>query len=284
MGILFLGIAGQESEVSDLSVKSLINHARTLSPLWLKISFLFAVVGYSVKMGIAPLFTVNIDAKDAAPSPIGALFSGGLLNVGFIAILRFYEIYSYTDIKIWVENIMLLIGMVSLVFAMVYLMKVKNIKRMLAYSSVENARLALVVCSTGQYGVVLAITQLLVHSLVKSALFFQAGQIYRAFMTKDMWSMGRYFDLNPAGALIYLLCVLTILGMPPGALFFTELSIFAELFKKLHWGIPISLLAILTFIFGYILKSTLQVLFGEPSRLGELKRIPAYESVSQYAL
>lgn len=212
IGILFLGIAGQESQHLDLSVTALVGKAPVMNPLWLKVGFLFAVVGFSAKMGVAPLFSVDIDAKDKAPSPIGALFSGGLLNVGYVSIFRFYEILSVTSTRLWTDRILIIIGVVSIFFAAVYLMKVKNIKRILAYSSVEHAGIALIALGAGGMGHFASIFHLIFHSFAKSSLFLQVGQVYRIFLNKDIDKIGGYFKINPAGATVVFLGFLCIVA------------------------------------------------------------------------
>jgi hydrogenase-4 component F len=283
VGILFLGIAGQQTSEIDLSVHSLVEKAPRMNPLWLKVSFLFAVVGFSVKMGVAPLFTVDIDAKDTAPSPVGAMFSGGLLNVGFLSIFRFYEILSATSVRIWTDKILVIIGFVSIFFAAVYLMKVKNFKRMLAYSSVEHAGIALIALGSGSMGHFSAVLHLIFHAFVKSSLFFQIGQVYRIYLTKNIDKIGNYCRINPVGGTVLLLGFCSVVALPPSGMFLSEYYMFVCVFATYHWIIGVSLIILLTFIFASFTKAFIQILFalfpGGKQKTYDI--IHPWESISQ---
>lgn len=285
VGILFLGIAGQEKEHLDISVSLLRTKVHELSPIWLKISFLFAVVGFSVKMGVAPLFTVDIDAKDTAPSPIGALFSGGLLNVGFVAVFRFYEIFAETEIKDWMDKVLMIIGVSSVFFAAVYLLKVKNIKRLLAYSSLEHVGIALIALASGGIGLMAGILHLVIHSFVKAGLFYQAGQLYRTYQDKDIMLHGQYFKNYPAGAVVILIGFMFMMSIPPSALFLTEFYTFGALFSSFHWTLGVFVLILLTIIFYALTKALIQILFAPMLPMQEVhERINPWESVTQYLI
>ncbi len=285
IGILFLGIAVQETKHLDLSVTALVAKAPFMNPLWLKVGFLFAVVGFSVKMGVAPLFSVDIDAKDKAPSPVGALFSGGLMNVGFIAIFRFYEILSVTSTRIWTDKILIIIGTVSIFFAAVYLIKVRNIKRILAYSSVEHAGLALIALGAGSMGHFASIFHLVFHSFAKSSLFLQVGQVFRIYLNKNIDNIGGYFKINPAGGTVMFLGFLCIIAIPPSGMFLTELYTFMALFGMYHWLVGGFLLICLTFIFASFINAMLRLLFAPfPGKLATYDVIHPWESISQFIM
>jgi len=284
-GILFLGIAGQASGHYDLSISTLPSKIGEMSPLWLKMSFIFVLVGFSVKMGVAPLFTVDIDAKDTAPSPVGALFSGGLMNVGFVSIFRFYEVYSNTSILPWMNHVLIITGLTSILFATVYLLKVKNIKRILAYSSVEHGGLVLIAFGCGGFGYIAGVAHLIFHAFVKSSLFFQIGQLYRTYQDKNTVLHGRYFFVYSAGAVVLLIGFISIMALPPSAMFLSEFYIFGALFAKYHWSIGVFTIVLLTFVFYAFVKSLLQMLFQPMPPLQTVyEKINPLESISQYVL
>lgn len=285
IGILFFGIAGQESQHLDLSVTALVAKAPSMSPLWLKVGFLFAVVGYSVKMGVAPLFSVDIDAKDKAPSPVGALFSGGLMNVGYVAIFRFYEILSVASTRVWTDKILVVIGIVSIFFAAIYLMKVKNIKRILAYSSVEHAGIALIALGAGGIGHFASIFHLIFHSFAKASLFLQVGQVYRIYLNKNIDKIGGYFNINPSGATVMFLGFLCIIAVPPSGMFLSELYTFMAVFNLYHWAVGGFLIVCLTFIFASFVNAMLQLLFARfPGKIATYDVIHPWETVSQFMM
>src|SRR5258708_38614883 len=138
IGILFLTVAVQQVGIKDLNYKVLLTSAGAFNVFWLKLAFLFIFTGFTSKAGLVPMYTVGIDAKDKAPSPAGALFGSVLMNVGFLGIFRFYAIISHTSIFPWAGKILLISGFLSIFVSTLYMLKVKNFKRMFAYSSVEH--------------------------------------------------------------------------------------------------------------------------------------------------
>ena len=260
VGILLLSVSAQEVGLSDLSFQLLKNSALQMNPIWLKSSFLFILVGFSVKMGIIPMFNVDIDAKDVAPFPIGALFSSVLLNAGFLAVYRFYQMFHTTSIASWMNHVLLISGVLTLFFAAAYLLKVKNYKRMYAYSSMEHAGLVIIALSLGKAGVLAAFLHLTFHSIVKSGLFFQIGQIMRLNNGVKINITG-YFYQNPLGGLLLLFGSLAILGLPPSGLFISELLIFKSLLLNQHWILVVFILLALSVIFYILLKDVFKLLF-----------------------
>ncbi len=263
VGILFLGIAGHDIAKVTLSYDFLVHHTSQLNPLWLKMSFIFIIAGYSVKMGIIPLFSVDIDAKDKAPSPVGALFSGGLMNIGFMAIFRFYELFSYTSILAWMQQICIWVGLASLFFATVYIIKVKNIKRVLAYSSLEHGGLVMMALGVGGLGYFAAFWHLIVHSLIKSALFFQTTQMEDANLDKQPEDWMAYYKSQPLGAIIFFVGIIFILAIPPSGLFVSEFYLLKAFFTNGNYAYAVAALVLLLFIISGLMKRVLNLLFTD---------------------
>ncbi|MCF6182552.1 proton-conducting transporter membrane subunit [Lutibacter sp.] len=260
VGILLLSVAVQKVGLSDLSFDLLKSNALQMDPIWLKSAFLFILVGFSVKMGIIPMFNVDIDAKDVAPFPISALFSSVLLNAGFLAVYRFYQMFQITSIKPWMNHVLLIAGVLTLLFAAAYLLKVKNYKRMYAYSSMEHAGLVIIALTLGKVGILAAFLHLTFHAIVKSGLFFQVGQIMR-LNNRVKINITGYFYQNPFGGLLLLFGSLAILGLPPSGLFISELLIFKELLLQQNWILVVLILIALTVIFYILLKDVFKLLF-----------------------
>jgi hydrogenase-4 component F len=128
-GVLFLGLAGQQIQNVDFTFATVKSLSSQLNPLWLKACFLLILTGFSVKLGLVPLYNVDIDAKDASPSQVGASLSSVLMNAGFVAIYRFYEAFSSTSILPWMNKLLMITGLISLFFAAAYMLKVRNVKR-----------------------------------------------------------------------------------------------------------------------------------------------------------
>src|SRR5665648_940006 len=138
IGILFISLSLKDAGIDDMSFDSLYANADKLNPFWLKLAFLFIFTGFTAKIGLVPMYTAGIDAKDKAPAPAGALISSVILNVGFIGIFRFYEIIAQTALHSWANNIIMISAVLSIFVATVYMTRIKNIKRMFAYSSIEH--------------------------------------------------------------------------------------------------------------------------------------------------
>lgn len=286
IGILFLSVAVQQSGGTDLFYHVLFEHAAGMNVFWLKLAFLFIFTGFTSKAALVPMYTAGIDAKDKAPSPSGALFSSVLMNVGFIGIFRFYQIISPTPIFHWANNIILISGFLSIFVATVYMLRVKNLKRMFAYSSLEHMGLIMLGLAAGGIGRYAAILHLVLHSFAKPVLFFQMGQVYRIYKSKSIYDVGNYFKYNPAGAMVLLLAFFVVTAMPPSGMFVSEFYIFRSLFEADKFWLLIVVLLLLTLIIWSFAKNIFKMLFIKPVNFNEeqLAKINPYENISQYIL
>lgn len=286
IGILFLSIAIQQEGLKDLTFKALITAAPKLNVFWLKLAFLFIFTGFTAKAGIVPMYTAGIDAKDKAPSPAGALLASVLMNVGFLGIFRFYKIISNTSILQWANNILILAGLLSIFISAVYILRVKNIKRMLAYSGLEHMGIVMIGLASGGLGYYAAILHLVLHSFAKSALFFQVGQVYRIYKSKSIYDIGNYFEYNTTGALVLLLAFFIITAMPPSGMFISEFLIFQSVFEAGHLWLLALILLFLTLIIWSQGKNFVKMLFIKPVGFKEknIEKISPVESVSQFIL
>lgn len=285
IGILFIGLSANTGEFSSLNFGSIAVLAQKANPLYLKIAFVFVLIGYSTKMELFPMHTVGIDANSVAPSPAAAILSTGLVNLGFVAIFRVYNAFSHSGIFEWMNHILILSGLLSILVAAGYMMKAKHNKRMLAYSTLENMGLVAVALGIGGSAYYAAILLLILHALAKSALFFQMGQVSRALDTWWLDESGDYFRRNPAGALVLLLGMLALLAIPPSGAFFSEFLIISRLVESGQWIILAVVLLLLCFIVYAFATRILHILFSQRRNpLGnELKnRVSPWESWSQY--
>ncbi|MFM9908111.1 MAG: proton-conducting transporter membrane subunit [Chitinophagaceae bacterium] len=284
-GILFLGFAAQQIGHIDFSFAAIKIQANNLNTVWLKVCFLLVVTGFSVKMGLVPLFNVDIDAKDASPSQVGASLSSILMNAGFVAIYRFYEAFSTTSILPWMNKLLMLTGVLSLFFAAVYILRVKNVKRMFAYSSMEHASLVMIAFSCGGLGYFAAVLHLVMHSLVKSSLFFQVSQMHRIYGSKLDERIGSYLRVNPLGGIVMLVGFLSIIAMPPSGMLISELYMFQALVARDYWWVAlIVLLLVLIIIYGLAVKMLGIVFLKKNSATINLAGVTPYESLMQLVL
>jgi hydrogenase-4 component F len=284
IGILFLTVAVQHAGIKDLNYKVLLNDARLFNVFWLKLAFLFILTGFTSKASLVPMYTAGIDAKDKAPSPAGALFGSVLMNVGFLGIFRLYEIISHTSIFPWANKILFISGFLSIFVATVYILKVKNFKRLFAYSSVEHSGLIILGLASGGVGYYAAILHIVLHSFTKSSMFFQIGQVYRIYKSKSIYDAGDYFKYNISGALVLLFGFFIVTAMPPSGMFISEFLIFRSMFENNQLWLLAIVLLLLTMIIWSFGKNIFKILFIKPVNFNEatIEKISPVESLSQY--
>jgi len=286
IGILFLSFTLKKAGTDDLSFAVLLKKAPQLNLFWLRLAFVFIFTGFTAKLGLVPMYTAGIDAKDKAPSPAGALLSSVLMNMGFIGIFRFYIVVANTPLHSWANHVIMIAAILSIFVATVYMTKVKNIKRMFAYSSIEHAGIAMLGIVAGGVGYYAAILHIIFHAFVKSSLFFQMGQIYRIYKTKSIYYVGDYFKYNLTGSMVILLGFFCATAMPPSGLFISEFLIFRSLFEANYLAVLIIVMLLLTIIIWAFGKNIFKLLFSPAIDFKEdvVERINPAESISQFIL
>jgi hydrogenase-4 component F len=286
MGILFLSIVATKGGLSDLSLHNLLSITKQMDSNWLKIAFLLVLTGFSAKMGLFPLHTVAVDAHTAAPFPISAFISTTLMNVGFVGIFRIFTIISQTEVLHWAQNVLLIAGILSITMAAIQLLRIKHLKRMFAFSSLEHMGIVAIGLAVGGIGYYAAILQIVFHSFSKASLFYQVGQIHSVFKSYMIKDVGGYFKINPVGGYVMLFAFISITAMPPSGLFISEFLILKAMFTGnqivLAILIPL-LLTVVIYVFG---KHLLQLLYTPlPAELEpKVYKLNPYETISQFIL
>lgn len=286
VGILFLSLAMKKAGLEDMTFDTIYQYRNQLDPYWLKLSFLFIFTGFTAKFGLVPMYTAGIDAKDKAPAPAGALLSSILMNLGFVGVFRIYAVVSHTPQQHWANSIMIISGVISIFVAAVYMTRIKNIKRMFAYSGIEHMGLVVLGLSAGGIGVYAAILHVILHTLVKPTLFFQYNQIYWVFQSKSINDVGGYFKYNKVGAIVVILAFFSATAMPPSGLFVSEFMIFQSLFTNNLIIILLAVVLLLTFIIWGFGSNIFKLLFTPLKDFDEtlIPKISPWESLSQYIL
>jgi hydrogenase-4 component F len=286
IGILFLSLSLQHAGSTDLSFANLMAHKDQLDAFWLKLAFLFIFTGFTAKLGLVPMYTAGIDAKDKAPAPAGALLASVLMNLGFVGIFRFYAVISHTSLFHWANLIIFIAAFISIFVATVYMTKVMNIKRMLAYSGIEHMGIVMLGIAAGGIGYYAAILHIILHTFVKSGIFFQYNQLYRTFQSKSIQHVGNYFKYNPTGAIVLLIGFISATAMPPSGMFVSEFLIFRSLFDGNYIILLVLVLLLLTIVIWAFGKNILKILFLPVHDIDESKipRINPWESFTQYTL
>ena len=286
IGILFLGFTVSGSQILQLSFSELSKISIQADPLYLKIAFIFIFVGYSTKMGLFPMHTVTIDAHSVSPPPISAFISTALMNVGFIAIFRIYSLFSTTVIFPFMNNLLILSGIMSLLIASGYMLKAKHNKRMLAYSSLENMGIVAIALGVGGIAYYAAILHIVLHSLTKAGLFYQIGQSRKIMGTYLLDDSGNYFKLYPPGAASLMIGIICITAIPPSGLFISEFMLFKAMVNGGNYFYLILTALLLCFVLYALTTRVLHILFSNPrnSEIAPNVKINPIQTLSQYFL
>lgn len=261
VGIILLTIG--TGKINSLFFDDLYINAHKIVPIWLKLSFVFILVGFGTKMGLAPVHAWLPDAHSEAPSPVSALLSATLLNSAFLVILRFYKLMELTHLDDYARILLLSMGFLSLFVTAVFVFNINNYKRMLAYSSIENMGIISIGIAIGGLGVYAAMLHLLAHSLIKSSFFLTAGNILKSFKTKDINEISGIIKQDKLTGWLWVSCFVGIAGLPPSPLFLSEFLLLKAMFEKNQIVFAIVFMLFLTVIIYGIGKSVIKMSFGE---------------------
>jgi hydrogenase-4 component F len=255
--------------------------ANQLDPNLTRLGVLFAVVGYGAKVGFAPMHAWLPDAHSQAPSPVSALLSAVLLNCALYAILRWYSLARLSTLgPDFVGTILMSFGFLSLALMVGFILLQTDIKRLLAYSSVEHMGILALGFGLGTREAVWgASLHLFLHGLTKANLFVIIGSLVQKTGTREMSRIRGIFKVLPYTGITMVLGLMSITGTPPFGTFRSELSIIAGLYKTGHPIIGFLTILFLTVIFAGFLFHFLQMLYGKPS-----ERHQTGESVSTLIL
>ncbi|MBU0484476.1 MAG: hydrogenase [Proteobacteria bacterium] len=265
LGILFLAYAGLHSGVEPiLQLDFLLREAPHFSKPWLRAGFVFLFVGFGTKMGLAPLHTWKPDAYGEAPGLVGGLLAGGLTSVAFLAVLRAVQIVNAAGEAQLARQCLLALGVLSLVFAAVFVIRQRDIKRMLAYSSVEHMGILAIGVAVGGLATYGAMFHVLNNALTKGALFMSAGNIHRYFGSKKMCETQGAISILPWSAGIFLAGFLAVAGSPPFGPFLSEFTILRGIFGAGQTGLGLAFIFLLTVIFIGMSHTVVNVVLGPP--------------------
>jgi hydrogenase-4 component F len=232
----------------------------------LNLAFIFLLLGYGTKIGLAPLHAWLPDAHAEGPTPISAVLSGLLLNVALYALLRFKILLAANPHALAPSPLMIVMGLVSVVFAAFMLYRRRDIKRFFAYSSIEH--MGIVTFAFGVGGAVAnfaGLLQMTMHSLTKSAIFFAVGHIAQVKGTQRLAEIRGLSASDPKLALAFGLAVVAVAGLPPFGLFKAEFLLGTSTFASHPWLALIFGFGLLV-AFGALILRLQELLFGKPSQ------------------
>ena len=257
LGILLLSSLGDGS----LRYEELARSVGGGNPLYLKIAFLLILCGYSCKAELFPLYTVGVDANFAAPAPASALISTGLVNAGFLALLRVYKLLAATEVFPWVKSVLLLVGVLSLVVGALFLRRTNNYKRFLSYSTVENMGIAAIGLGIGGIGVWAAVFHVVCHTLIKSSLFLQIAVVRQVYGNYRINRIGDYIHINRVGAVGLLTGMVVLVAFPPSPLFLSELMILKQTIADGRWWLVTGIMLLLCLVIYFFCSRLLRLCY-----------------------
>ncbi len=243
---------------------TLIEHVAAFDPALLNLAFIFLLLGYGTKIGLAPLHAWLPDAHAEGPTPISAVLSGLLLNVALYAVLRFKLLLAANPEAIAPGSLMVTMGLTSLVFAAFMLYRRRDIKRLFAYSSIEH--MGIITFAFGMGGPLANFAGLLhmvMHSLTKSAIFFAVGHIAQIKGTQRIADIRGLTQSHPWLGWGLVIGVAAIAGLPPLGIFMSEFLVVTSTFARAPLLVVPLVLGLLV-AFGALLLRLNGLAFGEP--------------------
>jgi hydrogenase-4 component F len=269
LATVFAYFAGAQvlGEHYNLAIAPLIQHAAHLPRTPVRLAFLLALLGYGTKVGLFPVHTWLPDAHSEAPTPVSALLSGSLLAVSFYAILRYYQMAAACLGAGFPRDALLAFGVASLLLAALYVFGQRDIKRLLAYSSIEHMGILAIGVSFGAPvalgGVMLHV---LAHAAAKGNAFMSAGVFTVKYRTKQIATMRGALDLLPWSGPLFLLAVFALSALPPSGIFRSEFQIVAGGLASKNYAAAAILVVLVTLAFFGLTTATTRILFAPAPR------------------
>lgn len=259
----FVNMAGRHEGALNWTV--LVASAAHLHPEVIQLAFVFILVGYGTKAGLAPMHTWLPDAHAEAPAPLSAMMSGVLLAVALYAVVRWQAVVNAAVGTGFTDALFIALGVLSIVIASFSLVVQRNYKRMLAYSSIEHTGLICVGLALGPLGTFAAMLHLLNHALAKSMMFFLAGRILHRYGTTDIGRVSGLLRAMPCTGGLFATGLLAVVGLPPFGLFLSEFALIRAGFVAGRPWLMGLILALMTVAFISMIGHLNRMLYGSPA-------------------
>jgi hydrogenase-4 component F len=277
--------SGLHLSLSDtLLWTKLRNVAPLLNPMLLKAGFIFLLVGYGTKAGLAPMHNWLPDAHSQAPAPVSAIFSGFMLNAALYCVIRYLPIVeATTGLAGWGAQLLVLFGVVSILVSAAFIIFQHDVKRLLAYCSVEHIGIITLGLGIGGLGTFAALFHMLNHSICKTLSFFAAGRLGQTYGTHDITRMSGSLRSAPVWGVGLFGSLLALIGVAPFAIFMSEFQVLKAAMDS-H-----SILALVLFLAGGsvvfvgVLRYAIAAAWGEASPVVEPERASMIEKLLVFA-
>jgi hydrogenase-4 component F len=265
VGMIFLSLAYNGSH-SSLFFRDMYMSAGSYSGIWLKLSFVFMVIGFGTKAGLAPVHAWLPDAHSEAPSPVSALLSAALLNSAMLVIIRLLKVMKLGGLGDFASFFLMVMGVISVFVAAVYISRVGNYKRMLAYSSIENMGIISICCAIGGPANFAALLHAGAHSLSKASLFTTSGNILKRYNVKDIGKVSGLLQSDSKAGWLWILGFVTIAGIPPSPIFLSEFIMIKALLGRGLWWLAVVILILLTIVIYGMATAVFKMSFGSAQK------------------
>ncbi len=242
-----------------------LKHAASLDPTLMLLAFVFILIGFGTKTGLFPMHAWLPDAHSEAPSPVSALLSAVLLNCALLVLIRYYILISHAVDSGLPARLLLIFGLLSVAVAALFILVQQDMKRLLAYSSVENMGLIVVALGIGgPLGVLAALLHTLNHSLAKTLLFCGSGNVLLKYGTRNLDVVCGMLRIMPLSAVLLAGGALGLGGMPPFNIFLSEFMTVTAGLARGHVALTIVLLLLLTLVLAGLIRMIARLLFARP--------------------
>lgn len=256
----FVSLSGQQPHALNWTV--LVEAAHRLHPEVLKIAFVFLLVGYGTKAGIAPMHTWLPDAHSEAPAALSATMSGVLLSLALYAIVRWKVVVDVAVGSGFTDRLLLVLGIASVAVASFSVVISRNYKRMLAYSSIEHTGLMSFGLALGPAGVFAALLHMVNHTVVKSTLFVLSGRVSERYQTTKIAEVSGLAHVMPWTGGLFAAGLLASLGLPPFGMFLSEFALFTAGFAQGRIVLSLVMLALVAVAFVSFVSHLNKMLYG----------------------
>lgn len=264
LGLVLLYAATRAAGEPTLSWNVLVTERPDLDPALVRVAAGLAVLGFATKAGLAPMHSWLPDAHSQAPAPVSGLMSGVLLSVAFYAILRVQAVVNPVIGPDLMRGLLLAGGLLSLAVSAALILRQRDLKRLLAYSSIEHMGLLAVAAAVGgPVAIGGALLHVLGHGLAKSSAFVASGRVLAAEGTTSLGDLRGLLARRPGVAVPFLAGLVALLGLPPFSLFFSEVAIVIGGFQQgLGWAMAVTVVLVLV-IFAALSRHVAAIAFGE---------------------
>lgn len=265
-GTVLVYAAAAQAGTAAMSWSGIMAVAPALDPGIVRIGFIFVMVGYGTKAGLAPMHLWLPDAHSQAPTPVSALLSGVLIKCALLGIIRFQTIAAAACGPDFPAEVLLVFGLASVVVATPFILAQHDVKRLLGYHSVEHVGIvALALGLGGTVGTYGALLHVVNHGVTKALAFFAAGTAIARYGTRDMQAIRGLLAVAPIGATLLMLSALSLAGLPPFSIFVSELMLLRSGIGHGHWVAIGIFLAMVVVILAGLLHHVGAMAFGRPT-------------------